>query len=252
MKLFCLCLLLYSAVCSSQTVTFVAEELPTFHYFNQNNQPEGALVDVIHAIAQRTDLTIHIELMPFARAYHQTQIQPETLMFSLLRTPGREQQFKWLGQTYQTTAFLVGLKTNTEKLDSLDYAKKRTVGTIRGYYSETFLKQQGFTEEHNLVLSVNFDQMWHLLFKERIDYVLTNNIALKRELASANLPPEAVEQKLAIQDFPHDLYIAAHADIDPKVAEQIINALAFIKQNGEYQRILTRWGLALPTFTVAH
>ncbi|OUL56957.1 substrate-binding periplasmic protein [Pseudoalteromonas ulvae] len=249
MKLFGLCFLLFSTVCSSQTVTFVAEELPTFHYLNQSNQPEGALVDIVHALAQHTTLKINIELMPFARAYHQTQIQPNTLLFSLLRTPSREHQFKWLGQTYQTTAYLVGLKTNTETLDSLVQAKKSRVGTIRGYYSETFLKQQGFTEENNLVLSVNFDQMWHLLFKDRIDYVLTNNIALNRELASANLPPEAVEQKLAIKDFPHDLYIASHVKIDPDTEQQITRALTLIKQNGEYQGILTRWGLALPEYT---
>jgi len=228
---------------ASQTIHFVAEELPTFHYYDANHEAKGALVEVINSLIRHTPFQANIELMPFARAYHLAQHQPNTYLFSVLRTPNRENQFSWIGQTYKSTAFLVGMKTNKIQLTSLEQAKKYTLGTIRGYYSETFLKNNGFEEDKNLVLSVNFDSMWHQLFKHRIDYVLTNNIALERELKSANLSPYEIEQKLALVDFPHDLFIATDLNSDPNINSQLASALETIKTNGEYQVILSKWQL---------
>ena len=229
---------------SNEKIRFVAENLPPFHFANPQNQPTGALVEVLQALIKQSSLNATIELLPFARSYAQTQKQPNVFMFSFLRTPSREKQFKWVGQMYKSEAYLVGLNSRDDiQINSLDSAKAYVVATVRGYYSEEFLKKAGFTTQLNLSLSVNNDQMWHMLFKKRIDLVLTNTIGLDHELLSAGLDPTALKQYIALHDFPNQLHIATGMTTSDKTVLRLRKALEKLKQSGQYQPIIDKWGL---------
>ncbi|WDE00179.1 substrate-binding periplasmic protein [Thalassomonas actiniarum] len=228
----------------AQSLRFVAEELPPFHFTNEHNQPDGALVELTRALLFQAELKGDIELLPFARAYNVTKGSENTFLLSLLKTPVRENNFKWVGQSYKTRAFLVGLKSRKDiKLDTLDSAKAYNVGTIRGYYSETFLKQAGFKEKQNLSLSVKYEHMWQMLFKGRIDLVLTNFIALEREIASIGLNAGDIGQYIQVKDFPDELYLATGLKTPDKLVERLSAALTELKSNGRYQQILDKWQL---------
>ena len=237
-------LMLMSTSVNADKLRFVAEELPPFHFTNMDKKPDGALVEVVKAVLAQAKLQGSIELVPFARAYSASKNIENVFMFSLLKTPVRNSAFKWAGQTYKTEAFLIGLKGRTDiKLNTLNDAKDYSVGTIRGYYSETFLRQVGFKEHQNLSLSVKYTHMWQMLFKGRIDFVLTNFIALDREIASAGLDANNVEQYLSVLHFPDELHIATGLKTSDKVVNQLRMALIEIKANGRYQQIIDRWSL---------
>ena len=229
---------------SSPNLRFVAEDLPPFHFINKENELDGFLVEVVQALLIQAKLTGTIELVPFARAYNATKIVENTFMFSLLKTPVRNNKFKWVGQSYKTQAFLVGLKNRQDiELNSLNDAKALNVGTIRGYYSESFLKGAGFKEKQNLSLSVKYEHMWNMLFKRRIDLVLTNFIALDREITSIGLDATKISPYLEVKNFPGELYIATGIKTSDKRVSQLRVALAKIKKNGHYQEILDKWQL---------
>ena len=237
-----------SALCFSslyaQSLRFVAEDLPPFHFINEHDQLDGALVEVTRELLAQAGLEGEIELVPFARAYNVTKNMENTFLLSLLKTPVRESSFKWLGQSYKTRAFLVGLKNRTDiKLNTLDDAKAYNVGTIRGYYSETFLKQAGFREKQNLSLSVQYEHMWQMLFKGRIDLVLTNFIALEREIASLGLNAGDVSRYIQVKDFPDELYFATGLKTRDKLVERLREALMQLKADGRYRQILDKWQL---------
>ncbi|TMO95039.1 amino acid ABC transporter substrate-binding protein, partial [Pseudoalteromonas sp. S3178] len=97
------------------------------------------------------------------------------------------------------SASLIGLKQSQTPINDLDAAKRYRTGTIRGYYSETFLKQAGFSEGYELVLVSNYQSLWNLLFKGRIDFVLTNTLTLEKELNALKLDPKAIEHKLLLE-----------------------------------------------------
>lgn len=236
-------ILLFSNNALANKLHFVAEDLPTFHFRDAQGQPAGALVELVNELAKTAKVDYEIELVPFARAYRLLEHDPNVLMFSLLKSPNRERSFRWLGETYHNSAFLVGLKERNLSITSLSQAKSLTVGTIRGYYSETFLRNAGFKENENLTLSVKYDQLWHMLFQGHIDLVLTNNIALKRELKQSGLSIDKVTQYLELGDFPSKLYLVGNLTIDAEKALALSSALEQVKRDGRYQAILKRWGL---------
>lgn len=232
------------AFANEKSLIFVAEDLPPYHYLDAFNQPKGALVDVVNALEKYTKTRISIQIKPFARGYSQMEHKPDVFMFSLLKTPQREKKFQWVGQTYRIEAFLVGLKGRQElKIADLNEAKQYVVGTIRGYYSQHFLQDAGFNPEFNLSLSVNYQQMWQMLLKDRIDYILTNNVALDMELESIKVEQERIEQYLAVEDFPSRLYIATSKMTNKSLVKKLAVGLDKVKQSGEYKQVINRWGL---------
>ncbi len=243
MKFAIVVLAMFSSLLSAETLQFVAEDLPPYHFYDEKGQPQGALVEVVKALAQEANVEYDIALYPFARAYKRLQTKPNVLMFSLLRSPGRENEFLWLGKTFHNTAYLVSLRNRELQLTNLEQAKQYSVGTIRGYYSETYLCDDGFREGSNLSLSVNYQNLWQMLFNHRIDFVLTNTLSMTTELNELGLDVSNVKSVLELQDFPSELNLAANLELDPSIALVLQQSLDAIKANGEYQRILSHWNL---------
>lgn len=222
---------------------FVAEDLPPYHFKDEFGQTKGALVDIVKAVAYQANVDYTIELYPFARAINLLKNKPNVLMFSLLKSPSRKDQYLWLGKIFHNKAFLVSLNGNKPPLTDLEQAKQYSVGTIRGYYSEAYLLNAGFEEGQNMSLSVKYQSLWQMLFSNRIDFVLTNTFSLNNELAKLGFNTNDIEKRLELRDFPHELQLAGNKSLAPEKAKALSDALLRIKANGEYQRILMQWGL---------
>ncbi|GAB3033503.1 substrate-binding periplasmic protein [Bowmanella dokdonensis] len=227
------------------TVTFVSEDLPPFHYLDEHKRPTGAIYELAMAIGHQAGLPVRFEIHPWARAHELSLHQPNVIMASLLRSPVREQSFHWLGQVFVNKPFLVALSERDPlTIDSLEQAKKYIVGTIRGYTSEGYLRSHGFSEEQgNLVLSVEYHQLWGLLFKKRIDLVMTNTLAMRTEVSDAGFQPAELKRVFALEDFPGEIHLAASKLTPVGTVEKLRNALQALKDQGQYRQIMQKWAL---------
>jgi len=239
--------MLYSTICSAHSVTFIAEDLPPYHFINKNNEPDGALIDIAKAVIKQSNLSAEFEIMPMARIFKQQQANPNAIMLSLLKTPNRINKFIWLGEVYFADAYLISLKSHIDEVVHLNYAKEYKVATIRGYSSEAYLRRKGFTENKNLVLVSYYQQLWQMLYKSRIDFVVTNTLTLDNELKSLGLDPNLITKRIHLDELPSSLNFAANKLLDTQSAYAITKGLKQIKENGEYQAILQKWQLSLPS-----
>lgn len=235
-----------SNVRAVSSLTFIAEDLHPYHFKNKSGEADGASVDIAKAVLKEAKLQAKFEIMPMARAFHQLAANPNTIMLSLLKTPARQSQFKWLGAVYFTDAYLVSLKSHKDEVTHLNHAKFYRVGTIRGYLSAKYLIKMGFEEDKNLILASYYQQAWQMLYKGRTDFVLMNTLTLDNELKMSGLDPDLITKRLHLADFPSILYFAANNQIDEQTANLISQALKTIKVSGEYQAILKKWQLPLP------
>lgn len=239
-------LMFYGMASAASSLTFIAEELPPYHFKNQQGQVDGALVDIAKAVLKEADLTATFEIMPMARAFHELEKNTNTIMLSLLKSPRRDKRFKWLGAAYFADAYLVSLKNHKDKVTHLNIAKAYKVATIRGYSSEQYLKKAGFREGKNLVLVSYYPQLWQMLYKKRIDFVLTNTLTLENELKRSGLNPNQIAKRVHLTDYPSLLYFAGNKKLDAHTADKITNALNKIKENKQYHAILNKWQLPFP------
>ncbi|CAH9049464.1 hypothetical protein PSECIP111951_01322 [Pseudoalteromonas holothuriae] len=237
---------LVSIVSKAQALIFYAEDLPPYHFKNAQGQISGALVEITHAALKHAELDGTFSIMPMARAYKELQEDPNALMLSLIKTPERAREFKWIAQSYFADAYLVSLASNPINPQTLEAAQNLRVSTIRGYSSARFLQQAGFSEEENLVLVGHYTQLWQLLYKKRIDLVLTNTLTLENEIIRSGLNPKLIEKKLHLTGLSSELWLSANIKLDPKIAQKLSAAMEHIKKSGVYAQILTRWQLPVP------
>lgn len=235
--------LFFSVTCSATQLRFVAEDLYPLHFKDKNNQPDGFLVDVVNAVLDDCACAGKIEIMPQARAFRELQSQPNVVMMSLLKTPGREKNYLFLGSVFNAHAYLVGLKSNQFELFNLHSARGLRVSTVRGYFSQRYLENAGFSLERDLVLAPEPESLMKMLYKNRTDLVLTNTLHLDKELTSIGLDPTKIEKKLHLPDFPNELHITANKKLENTLAIKLTNSLNAIKHNGQYQMLLAKWNL---------
>ena len=230
-----------SSAKSQDVVHFVAEDLPPYHYVNESGEPDGARVELARAVASQAGINAVVEIMPMARVLHEFETKTNVALLSWLKTPARAANFRFLGTMAHAEASLIGLTTLNKPITTLAEAKAYRTGTIRGYYSEQFLKQHGFNEGYELVLVSDHERLWQLLYKGRIDFVFTNSLSLQKELQTLSLDAEKIEQKLVLTRFPNELALSVNSHFSEPLAARIEAALKTLASDGTQQQILTRW-----------
>lgn len=95
--LFALCLAC-STVLPARAADLAAytEQLPPLNY-QDGAQLTGFATDLLRMAAHDADLSLSIELQPWARAYRTVLETPSSAIFSITRTPEREPLFHWVG-----------------------------------------------------------------------------------------------------------------------------------------------------------
>lgn len=242
-----LVLISYATLSSSAerpVIRFYSEIAAPFYFFDENGEPQGASLDLANAITELTGLNTTIEPMTWARAYYEATHHPNVVLTSVLRTPERETEFQWLGLVHVARASFIRLKSHHDiKVSGLEHARRYRVGTIRGYGSANYLLEQGFVENRNLYLATDPEQLWSLLFSERIELVLSNLVTDRYELTSIGLNPDDVMEAYNVEALNLELQMATGRDTPQSTVDAIRTALDTLKSNGEYARIMQKWGL---------
>jgi len=228
----------------AQPLRIVTEKLPPLQFSLEDGAYTGAMVDVINLLLKKSHMESNIEMLPWARSYQLAQERKNTLIFSMLRGKNREDKFIWIGKIFSIKSYLVALKgSDAFNINSIEDAKKYSVGSIRQDLAESYLRERGFIEGDNLYLSSNYTVLWQMLFKERTELAFTNNILWKYEVEDSQLDHTQIEVIYQIPDIASDLYLAASIGTDEKIIRQLQTSLKEIKSNGQYQQILQNWHL---------
>lgn len=242
-----LCLMIhFSALAKSgkEEIVIVTEELPPLQMINQHGKPSGAMVELIELALAESQLLGRVNIYPWARAYQIALTRPNTLIFSMIRTPTREAKFTWVDEIFKANVHLIKLANRPlPKLENLAQALDYRIGVTRNGLAHEYLGARGFVEGKNMMLNSTYSSLWAALTNENVDFILANELKwLEREAEKGkNSLPLALA--LPLEDFGKGYYLAAHPSTAPTITKKLQKALAKLKQNGQYQAILDKWQL---------
>lgn len=223
---------------------FYTELVAPFYWLDEHGNPQGAAFELAQEIIKEIELESTIDHLPWARAFHDAVNSPNIVLLTALKTPERTSQLQWLGKMHTANAYFVGLADNIDKpITSLAQAKSYRIGTIRGYGAATYLKQQGFIEGQNLELLLQPEQLWTMLYKKRIDFVLSNLTTGDFEIKKAGFDPDQVKGIYRVDALTVDLEMATGNSTAPKIVEKLRQALQQLKNDGRFQAIMRKWKL---------
>ncbi len=235
----------FSSQVFAQRILFVTEDLPPLQIEQENKPPSGALIELINLVIKEADIKAEIVFYPWARSYELALKTPNTFVFSMLRSKDREEKFHWISNLFSISSYFVALKSRTDiEVNSVEDAKSYSVGSIRHYVAESYLKEKGFIAKQNLYVSSQHSILWQMLYSGRTDIAFTNSLVWRQGVKKAGLDPNKLKFIYQVPDYASDLYLAANLNTDKTILNKVKNSIAAIKADGRYNKIMVKWQLS--------
>lgn len=152
-------------------LAIMTENWPPLNYVKEDLLV-GPSVDIVHAIQEKLNDKNEIVVLPWKRAYNYTLTKKNNILFSMARSEKRENLFKWIGPIAEKRYSFFAKKNFKFKINSLDDARKFTIGVQQGAHAEDFLARKGFK---NLQKANTATQYIQMLAKNRFDLMLDSH-----------------------------------------------------------------------------
>lgn len=228
MKFFLFLGLLYASL-YAQTFTVYTEDLPPYNFLKEG-EVVGSSTQLLKELLARTGHDIDqetIKLVPWARGYHEVKNNKNTIIYSMVRTPERENLFKWVGPINKLVVGLVAKKSLMAKNLTPNSLKNYTIGVMHDTAAESMLLQLGI-KTTDLERFSNPQSQLKKLNDGRIDMVAFGVDGLYFMLKEAGCNPEDYETVYVLKEA--DLYFAFNNQTDDDIINQFNQVLKSIKK----------------------
>jgi polar amino acid transport system substrate-binding protein len=244
MKKLCLpvVLILITISAFAQEVKIVTENYPPYNY-EENGKVKGVSTEIVRAVLKEMGLNIKITVYPWARTYRLALEEPNTLIYSIARTPEREHKFKWVGVIAPADQVLLSLKERTDiKLNNLDDTRKYKIGTVRDDVIEHHLLSNGFKVGKNIDRCNNYNSNIKKLLRKRIDLCAIGKLVGYNILRKiGHEPGDTVKQVYRFDVLSKGVNMAFQKDTPDEVVNKFRRGLEKIKENKTYDKILSKY-----------
>ncbi|WP_234401367.1 substrate-binding periplasmic protein [Pseudoalteromonas sp. T1lg23B] len=235
--------LLWSGLCFSGGSTAsalphltVVTELSPPNQTYDNGVVGGTSTDLVKRIVEQAHLKADYYLYPWARAFKVASERKNTLIYSMAKTPLREQNFHWIGPVAK---FELGFVTNNYRQDvkvtSLEDAKKYRLAVQRGDIAAEQLEQYGF----EYVLTADIERSYQLLITNKVDLVLDDPRYIKPMADALNLPKDHFRFLFSVPNLSVRGYLAANIDTPAEVINKLRIAFEDVKRTESYKLVLS-------------
>ena len=203
-------------------VRIVTEHLAPYQ-ISQNNQLIGGTVGVkMKGFLNNVLPENEIEVLPWARAYQIASEVPNTVIFSLVRTPEREDKFIWIGKVAHVSTEIITLKdSNIQPIKTLSELKGMTIGVKRHDAITTFLASKGFEFDKDLLEIVSTLSTMQMLEKGRIDATPSNKQVIDFYCLNAGCKSSDFKTIYTVEELSEDFYLAVSLGTDEKLITEL-------------------------------
>ncbi|NQZ11681.1 MAG: transporter substrate-binding domain-containing protein, partial [Algicola sp.] len=178
-------LLLSDTAFAQSTILITTEHWPPNNYLSKQGKIIGKATEKVRKIFEKAGLHFTIKLYPWARAYHLAMNEPNTAVYSIVRSTQREALFQWVCPLIkQQPLYFVHLtKRKDIVLDQLTDAKKYLIATTRNEFDHQFLLQNGFVEGQHFELTADDQTNIKMLLIGRTDLFISSEQTIARNIS---------------------------------------------------------------------
>jgi len=202
---------------------------------------KGISVELLAAVFKEmklADPTSKVVQAPWSRGYAEAQIRPNLLLFSTVRTPGREKKFKWAGPILDSDIVLIARKEDNIRF----HPENRP-------YSQTFaVSHQDVVELELLRLGIPHSKIYHwnalktaplMLVRGRVDMWGYDRVAASYTLTRLGFNPR--DFKVVHELLRNPYYFAFSKGTDDRFVADFQEALTRLNKAGQTKRIIGRY-----------
>lgn len=205
-------------------IQVVTEEAFPLQY-SEEGVIKGPTTQIVKQMLAQSKVSFDISIMPWARAYEMAKQKPNTLIYSIARTPSREDQFHWIGIVSRYEYYLYTTKDFADShVINEQTMKQYRIGSVRNSATFQYLHEQDF--QHIFAVS-NPDQNYEKLIKRRIDMFPASRSAFEASCKNLRDDCERFIPVIPLGLPPVNLYVA----MSKETPIEMVNKLKSTFQN---------------------
>jgi len=229
------------------SLAIITEEFPPYNYI-ENNKITGIATEVVEAVMKQTGINYTIKSYPWARTYYIAQKMPNTLIYSINRTPQREKLFKWVGAIVPINVSIFCLAERSDiRVDDFNDLKQYKIGTIIDDAFESYLIGKGLdVSNFDRISGEKAYQRSYLKLKAgRIEVMPMMDAVAYHVVRKVGDDPKAMLRRVfsVTELSKNSCYIAASLKTPDDVVNKIRNVLEDFKKTSNYKELLEKWGV---------
>lgn len=224
-------------------IRIVTEELPPYN-MTRDGKLTGMSTEVVQAVLEEVNLKADIQSMPWARAYDLALHTPDVLIYSITRTPERENLFKWIGTIADSRFYIYSSSSHPIPLTSLENARAWQTATVNEDVGEQFLMSRQFVIGQQLQSSSRYELNYQKLRTGHVDLWISDELNAHYVVREAGDDPErALVQSLRVPELEDagGFSMAFSAQTADATVQLFRKALITIRENGTYDAIARKW-----------
>jgi polar amino acid transport system substrate-binding protein len=205
----------------------------------RNGKVVGVASEIVEKTLAKAGVTdYHMALYPWARAYDMARLEPNVLIYPIIRSAEREPLFKWVGELDQVTPMFYKLRERRDiVVKSLQDAKTWSVGVVRDDSRQEYLEGKGFNKM--VVSSNNLDNLRKLL-SGQVALVPLPEREAREQCEDLHIAFEDLESVYTIDELSKGLYVALSLKTPDETVKRITAAFAQLKEDGTLAKVMAQ------------
>ncbi|WP_230623351.1 MULTISPECIES: substrate-binding periplasmic protein [Chromobacterium] len=229
-----------AAAVAAADIHAYTEDVPPLNYL-ENNNVQGYSTEVLRLVAKEAGLKLSIDVLPWLRAYAKVESTPDTLLYTIVRTPEREQHFQWVGPIGPRRIYLYRLAARDDiriasPNDLLRYHNGALAGSAAASQLAALGLQAGSALDigHSDATNLKKLQLGRLDLVAMLDWAMAWQLRLQGKTEKAVAPVLLLDGKL-------EYWFALNRATPPERVKQLQDALNRIRADGRLQAIRRRY-----------
>lgn len=214
------------------------EPLPPLNY-EEAGEVRGFGADLLRALARRAGLSLDMQVLPWPRAVSMAGGDRQSVLFTLTRTPEREDQYRWIGPIARRRIVLFRLaeRTDVQVHRLADMTRIRTA-VARESATASTLAERGLGP--HLHAALDDEASMKMLIAHRVDAVAMLDFAAAWHSARQG-PGFRALQPMIVLDDRREYYLGLHKDAPEELVTRLRRAFDSLKREGELEQLTRRY-----------
>ncbi|WP_088329760.1 transporter substrate-binding domain-containing protein [Lacimicrobium sp. SS2-24] len=221
-------------------LTLLTENFAPFNYVEQE-QVKGFTVDVVEQILAATGSAqsrADMQVLPWASAYQQGLLRPDTMLFTLIHTEHRDPLFRWIGPLVPTRVVVIAKRNMEFSAESVEDLSGLVIGTVGQDVGEQLLIESGFSVR-NIVSEDSPKTIVEMLKRNHLNAIAYDDISAFWYLDHIGEDLNKYEIIYTLQES-HQ-YIGLSRATPKWVEDRLQDALNQLKYSEKYRQLISQY-----------
>lgn len=219
---FCLFVLSTSGALANTPSLVVFTEVSPPYQYQAGDQVSGIATERVRNIISHAGLTAEFKIYPWARAMLNVERSSRALIYSIAKTPQREDRFHWIAPVARFDLSILSLAKRSDiQLDGQLSLNGLSAAAQRGDIAESWLVTKGLREGQDLLVCADILCSWQQLKLGTVDIIIEDPKLIEATAELAGLQAADIKVVQSIPALSVVAYLAANGDMEPEIVKRL-------------------------------